>query len=164
MSKKIKDSNNVESEVPETVNDINEAGERNPAAELEEAKKDVPEKKRKKKVLVSGAEFWTFAPETENGDFDGVIFVGKYCGSVVREKDGKDAATNPNEKAGSIIGYDFEQEETGLHFIIGNSHAIQKGLEKAEYSKEALFEIEFLGKGTTANNKPYNRFEVSILE
>jgi hypothetical protein len=80
-----------------------------------------------------------------------------------REKDGKDADKNPNERAGAVMGYNFEQEGTGLMFIIGNSHAIEKALEKTGQDETLLFEIEFLGKGQTANNKPYNRFEVSVL-
>lgn len=142
------------------------AGSINPAEEHAKAKTEAaPTVKRTKKVLVSGAEFWKFAPEEgTNGDFDGVEFIGKYLGEVKREKDGKDAETNPNEKAGSVMGFNFVQEGTDRVWIIGNSDAIKKGLEKTGYNPDLLYCIEFLGKGKTANGKPYNRFEVSVLE
>jgi hypothetical protein len=116
-------------------------------------------KKRKKEVVVSGAEFWRFAPETDGGDFDGHEFFGYFRGEVKREKDGK----GEDQKAGSVIGYNFEQEGTGLMFIVGNSHAIEKALSKKSFSTELLWCIEFLGKGITADKKPYNRFECSVI-
>lgn len=101
-------------------------------------------------TLVSGAEFWKFE--------ENAVFIGNYVKNVVRDKDGKNAATNPNEKAGSIMGYMFA-DEFGQEHIIGNSHSIQKALEQIKFDKTVTLYIEFEGK-TTVNGKPFNRFHI----
>lgn len=117
-------------------------------------------KKTKMKTLISGAEFWRFAPEKEGAESDGEVFEGYYRGNQIREKDG----LKDDQKAGSIIGYIFEQAETGEHFIIGKGHSVEKALKAAEFNKEKMMRFVFLGKGTTAAGQPFNRFEIAIEE
>jgi len=106
-------------------------------------------------VLISGAEFWDFE--------ESPIFIGKYMDKVIREKDGPNAATNPNEKAGSVMGFKFE-DEFGQEHIIGNSNSIQKALEKIGYNKNVILYIEFEGKTTLASGKPFNRFHIQTVK
>ena len=105
------------------------------------------------KTIVSGAEFYDFEKNP--------VFVGKYLRDVVREKDGKNAATNPNEKAGSVMGYLF-QAETGDETIIGNSFSIQKALQDPK-NREVTLWIEFEGK-TEIKGKPFNRFHIQTVD
>lgn len=121
-------------------------------------------KERKKKVIISAAEYWKFAAEKPGDICNGSEFLGRYIGEIKREKDGAKADVDPSHKAGAVIGFEFEQLETGEHFIISNSHAIEKALEKTGYNTDLDYCIEFLGKGLTSSKQPYNRFEVSVLE
>lgn len=127
---------------------------------LEPVPASSPARKKKMKTLISGAEFWRFAPERPGEDHDGEVFEGYYRGNQIREKDG----LKEDQKAGSIIGYIFEQSETGEHFIIGKGHSVEKALKAAEFDKEKMMRFVFLGKGTTAAGQPFNRFEIAIEE
>lgn len=118
-----------------------------------------PKKRGKMKTLISGAEFWRFSPD-DKGGVDGEIFEGYYRGNQIREKDGK----GEDQKAGSIIGYIFEQADTAEHYIIGKGHSVEKALKAAEFNKEKMMRFVFLGKGTTAAGQPFNRFEIAIEE
>lgn len=117
-------------------------------------------RKKKMKTLISGAEFWRFEPEHGKTEFDGDVFEGYYRGNQIREKDG----LKEDQKAGSIIGYIFEQAETGEHYIIGKGHSVEKALKAAEFNKEKMMRFVYLGKGTTAAGQPFNRFEIAIEE
>lgn len=162
MSKKEKNNNPVEEmpaanfpaeNVPDNVD--TETGEildtTTPAA--------APKKRGKMKTLISGAEFWRFSAD-DKGGVDGEIFEGYYRGNQIREKDGK----GEDQKAGSIIGYIFEQADTGEHYIIGKGHSVEKALKAAEFNKEKMMRFVFLGKGTTSAGQPFNRFEIAIEE
>lgn len=116
--------------------------------------------KPKMKTLISGAEFWRFAPEEGKNEFDGEVFEGYFRQPQIREKDGK----GEDQKAGSIIGYVFEQAGTGENYIIGNSHSIEKALKAAEYNKEKMMRFVYLGKGKNSQGQPFNRFEIAIEE
>lgn len=119
-----------------------------------------PKKEVKFKTVISGAEFWKFAAEKEGDKVDGDTFDGYYRADQKREKDGQGA----DQKAGSVIGYVFEQSGTGLNFLIGKSHAVEKALNEAGFPKDKLMRFVFLGKGKTAAGQPYNRFEILIEE
>jgi len=115
-------------------------------------------------VLVSGADFWDFEEYP--------VFTGKFIRDVIRETDGKNAATNPNEKAGSTMGFLFSHvdlstgEETGEETIIGNSFSIEKAL-KDPKAKSSVLWIEFLGKKDakdTANGRPFNQFHIQTVK
>ena len=127
---------------------------------LDATEKPIARKRGKMKTLISGAEFWRFAPETPGGPSDGDVFEGYYRGNQIREKDG----LKEDQKAGSIIGFIFEQAETGEHYIIGKGHSVEKALNAAEFNKEKMMRFVFLGKGTTASGQPFNRFEIAIEE
>lgn len=102
-------------------------------------------------TIVSGAAFWDFEKEP--------VFVGTYIRNVIREKDGKNAATNPNEKAGTVMGFLFRGEDGGEH-IIGNSYSIQKALVNEKYRSVPLW-IEFEGKDP--GPPPFNRFHIQTV-
>jgi hypothetical protein len=140
---------NVENSMPELRNAEPEQNESEAA----------PAATGKMRSLISGAEFWKFAPEKDGEPFDGSVFEGYYMNEVKREKPGKDSEKQP---AGSVIGYLFRQKETETEFIIGKSHAVEKAIAAAQYNKEKYFRFEFLGKGKTADNQPYNRYDISI--
>lgn len=122
----------------------------------------VTRKKRIVRNLVSGADFHDFNEEP--------VFVGRYRGPVIREKDGPNVATNPNEKAGTVMGYKFTElldfdlptEKEGHDSIVGNSDQIKRGLEKAKDGE--IYKIEFLGKTENSKKQPVNRFRVDLIE
>ena len=121
--------------------------------------------KVKMKTLVSGAEFWKFDDERDDkgnvtAKKDGEVFEGYFVSQQKREKDGK----GDDQKAGSVIGYVFEQAETGDRYLIGKSHSIEKALISAEFVTDKLMRFVFLGKGKNSDGKPFNRFEISIEE
>lgn len=103
--------------------------------------------------LISGADFWDFEQEP--------VFEGAYVKEVIREKDGPDAATDPNQKAGSIMGYLFVTDD-GDEAIIGNSHSVAKAISKC--APKDYLRFQYLGKGQTASNKPFNRFKIDLLD
>jgi hypothetical protein len=105
------------------------------------------------KSVVSGAKFivWTV----------GMIFFGRIGKPVIREKDGANAEQNPNEKAGTIMGYEIVDKNGEVH-ILGNSATIKNAVEKV--GEGAIVRIEFLGKGTNAKNQPVNLFKIDELE
>jgi hypothetical protein len=97
----------------------------------------------KRKVLVSGAEYWDFNQEPR--------FTGYFVSNHMDDK-------------GKLIGFDFldEQQEK---WIISNSHSIDKALELTGYDSETLVEIIFKGKIIVkSTGKPFNKFEVAVLE
>jgi len=119
----------------------------------------VGEKKLKMKTIISGAEFWRFSPD-EKGHVDGNVFEGYYVCEQLREKDGK----QEDQKAGSVIGYVFEQSETGERYIIGKSHSIEKALTAAKFVTDKLMRFIFLGQGKNSAGQNFNRFEIAIEE
>lgn len=125
----------------------------------------------KKRTLVSGAEFWLFTDELADDNStvikkaDGSIFEGYFRGIQKREKDGK----GENQKAGSVIGYIFEQKNSdGAEYIIGKGHSVEKAIEASGVlngeNLDKCFTFEFLGKGKNADGKPFNKFTISIDE
>lgn len=108
--------------------------------------------------VISGAEFWDFDTDP--------IFAGEFTGKpAIREKDGKNAETNPNERAGSIMGFNFV-DKNGEMFIIGNSHQIAKAIEdcgKKGY-KHPRLRIEFLGQSPNASGQKVNRYKIDLLK
>jgi len=120
---------------------------------------DTPEEKPKMRTLISGAEFWKFSKD-EKGHVDGDIFEGYFVKPQIREKDGKEE----NQKAGSTIGYIFEQAGTGMQFIIGNSHSIEKALTAAGFVTDKLMRFVYLGQGKNGAGQKFNRFEIAIEE
>lgn len=109
----------------------------------------------KGETLTTGADFFKFS-ETNP------VFCGKYVRPVLREKDGKNAATNPNEKAGSIMGYLFVSADGGKEVIIGNSKAIEDVL-KVEANKKRTLWIEWTGKTDLGGGKTFNRFHIQTV-
>lgn len=118
-----------------------------------------PAKKPKMKTLISGAEFWKFDKD-ETGKVDGPVFEGYFIAEQKREKDGR----GEDQKAGSVIGYVFEQAGTGERYLIGKSHSIEKALTVSGFVKDKLMRFAYLGKGTNSNGQPFNRFEIAIEE
>lgn len=104
----------------------------------------------RKKKLISGAKFWDF---DENPVFIGTLLPGV----VVRERDSPDGT----QKAGSVMGYNFVTRD-GEAVVIGNSHAIEKAVSQIE-AGDAI-EIIFMGKETSGTGKPFNRFEINVVE
>jgi hypothetical protein len=105
---------------------------------------------RKKRVIVSGAEYWDFDENT--------TFIGTWTGrEMKREKDGKE----DNQKKGDVIGFYFV-DENGQEWVISNSHQIKKAVEQVEEGDK--LEIIFKGKTENASGKPVNRYEISVIE
>lgn len=108
-------------------------------------------------TLVSGATFWDFDVKP--------VFIGSFTGKeILREKDGKNAATNPNEKAGSVMGFEFKDVDGNVH-LIGNSYSIAKifaGKEGQKHVGKKMF-IEFEGKDEQAGKPPFNRFHIQTV-
>lgn len=105
------------------------------------------------KTVTSGANFFKFdeklAPE----------FKGKMIKPVIREKDGEDE----NQKAGSVMGYEFMDVDGELH-IIGNSHAIEKAVKDGSIKPGDFVLITFKGKTTNRANKPVNVFKIDLFD
>lgn len=112
----------------------------------------------KGETIVSGATFWDFDKKP--------VFMGTFTGKeILREKDGKNAATNPNEKAGSVMGYEFKDVDGNIH-LLGASYSITKVFGGAEGKKRAgvVMYIEFEGQEPAANGKPaFNRFHIQTV-
>lgn len=136
----------------------------NPKDQHEQQEEREQPKKPKFRTLISGAEFWKFADEEKDGKVvaqkDGEVFEGYYKAEQKREKDGQGA----DQKAGSVIGYVFEQAGTGTNYLIGKSHSIEKALTASGFPKDKLFRFEFLGKGKNSSGQQFNRFEIAIEE
>ncbi len=101
------------------------------------------------KPLISGAEFHDFEATP--------IYNGKLVSEQVREKDGE----GENQKAGSVIGFIFENK-AGEQSIIGNSHSIAKAVSMVKLGD--WLRIEFLGQGAKNNGQKFNRFKIDALE
>lgn len=123
-------------------------------------------KEKKKRIirnLISGAEFHDF-------EEDSAVVYGRFIGPVKREKDGPNVDKNPNEKAGTVMGYQVEEiinfdddnERVSGYTIIGASEQINRGLERAKHGE--LYRFEFMGKTVNSKNQPVNRFRVDIIE
>lgn len=112
--------------------------------------------------LISGAEFHDFDEEP--------VFAGIYHKPVIREKDGPNVEKNPNEKAGTVMGYQFttlldfntDKERQGYDAIVGNSEQIKRGLEQAKDGD--IYRIEFKGKTTNSKNQPVNIYRVDLYK
>lgn len=131
--------------------------------QVEETKTEqTPEPKKPKiRTIISGAEFWDFDEEP--------IFIGRFKTEVLREEDVLDKDGKKVHSAGDTMGYLFEAEEDGEEHIVGNSHQIQKALELVKQDEsvnlnDAVFYIEFLGKGENSKKQPFNRFKIGLLE
>lgn len=105
------------------------------------------------KNLTSGAEFHKF--ETAP------VFIGKYVEPALREKDAPDAGDDESKKAGSVLGYRFEDLDGEQH-LIGASAGITKAIEKTKPG--AWLRVEFKGKTKNAKGQPVNRFQVDEFE
>lgn len=102
----------------------------------------------KKTTLVSGKSIYHDFNETP-------VFVGNYV-SEKRNEDNK------------LVGFIFSNED-GEEILISSSSAIEKALEMEFNGKPVKtlpnqLEISFYGKVMTKSNKPYNRFQVDIIE
>jgi len=100
----------------------------------------------RRRKLVSGAGYHNF--ETDP------IFEGTYISPVISEKD-------PDK----VIGFLFISSD-GEEKIVGNSHAIAKALNQsfAEGLDRPYLVITFRGKVTLKDGKPFNRFDVELIE
>lgn len=102
--------------------------------------------------IISGADFFDFEKTA--------IFSGKFESVVRREKD---HPTDFTIKAGDVMGYLFTDKNGDQH-IVGASHQIEKALTAENEGVGNYYKIEYLGKGTTAANKPFNKFRVDAYE
>lgn len=142
MSKQTKENgavSEVQNPVPPTMNDSEGL--------------PILKEKRKFKNLISGADFKEFG--------EGEIYEGTFLRETIREKDGPNVASNPNEKAGTVMGYLF-RNDSGKEEIIGASHQITEVMKKA--SQGDYFRFTFLGKTENAKGQPVNRFRIDIAE
>lgn len=105
------------------------------------------------KNLISGAEFHNFEKVP--------VFIGKYSSDQMREKDGPDAETNPDQKAGALMGYNFEDANGDLH-LIGASALIKKAVSVCKIGD--WLKIEFTGKAKNAKGQQVNRFKIDVFE
>jgi|SRR3989304_3732928 len=105
------------------------------------------------RTVISGAEFKEFV--------EGEIYVGVYGEPVIRKKDGLDVANNPNEKAGTTMGYTF-QDDNGVDVIIGASQQVTEVMQQCKKGDYVRF--TFLGKGVNSKNQPFNRFKIEVAE
>ncbi len=104
------------------------------------------------KDIISGADFFDFELRA--------VFSGKFEHPVIREEDSQ---TNPEQKKGDVMGYQFEDINGDKH-IVGASHQIEKALTAEGEGVGQYYRITFLGKGTTSSNKPFNKFKVQRYE
>lgn len=109
--------------------------------------------KRTFRTVITGAEFKEF----EIGE----VFEGAYIEKVIREKDGPNVAKNPNEKAGTVMGYLFKPDG-GFSEIIGASHSVNEVMERCKKGDYVRF--TFLGKGENSKGQPFNRFQIEVAE
>lgn len=109
--------------------------------------------KRNFRTVVTGAEFKEF----EIGE----VFEGAFVEKVIREKDGPEADKNPNQKAGTVMGYLFKPDK-GFPEIIGASHSVNEVMERVKKGDYVRF--TFLGKGQNAKNQPFNRFQIEVAD
>jgi hypothetical protein len=100
------------------------------------------------KTIVSGADFFDFDLKP--------VFSGKFLHTVIREADSE---TNKDFKKGDVMGYMF-QDINGDDHIIGASHQITKALTAEDQGVGNYYKITYLGKGQTAKNQPFNKYEV----
>lgn len=112
-----------------------------------------PKTQRKFRTVITGAEFWEPA--------EGEIFEGTYMENVIRKKDGPKAATEPNQKAGALMGYLFKADN-GREEIVGNSQQVMEVMSNCKFGDYVRF--TFLGKGETAAKQPFNRFRIEVAE
>lgn len=117
--------------------------------------------RKPKRTLVSGADYHDFELNP--------IFQGKFLNEFIAEVDEEDEkGKKTGNKVQKCIGFLMVNED-GEECLISNSHAIEKGFNleyepgKTVKSQHDWVEIEFLGKETLRNGKPYNKFKVSLL-
>lgn len=102
-------------------------------------------------VLVSGAEFHDFEKDP--------YLVGVYNGEKsVREKDG----TEPNQKAGDIMGYVFTTKK-GEKTICPANFSVKQAIEKIGTNLPAIVEVTFLGKTALDGGKNFSRMRIQKL-
>lgn len=136
--------------------------------EKEEVKQEgITEEPRevKGRVLVSGSEYWNFE--------ENPIFTGTYVSDVIKEGD---------KGGGKLIGFEFEENDTGDLYIISNSHLINKSLEmnikmavkddkgkmvekvvKVKEIPGAILKFEFKGKRDKQDGEKVNVFRIELL-
>lgn len=112
-----------------------------------------PKTQRKFRTVITGAEFWE--------PTEGEVFEGTYIENVIRKKDGPKAATEPNQKAGALMGYLFKADN-GREEIVGNSQQVMEVMSNCKFGDYVRF--TFLGKGETAAKQPFNRFRIEVAE
>lgn len=105
------------------------------------------------KTITSGANFFKFDEKLSP------IFKGKMIKPVIREKDGEDE----NQKAGSVMGYEFADVNGELH-IIGNSHAIEKAVTTGQMKPGDFVVITFKGQTKNRLGKPVNVFKIDLFD
>lgn len=90
--------------------------------------------------------------------------VAKLIEQVLREKDGPNAASKPNEKAGALMGFLCEDLVRGGTVIVGSSTLIEQAMKTAK--EGTVFGIEFHGKkqSTTDKSRSINSFSVVEAE
>ncbi len=101
--------------------------------------------------IVSGAEFHDFEKTAR--------VIGILGEPVIREKDGK----GDNQKIGDVMGYCVTLSDDS-EVIVGNSASIEKVVTEGKIKKGEIILFEFLGKGKTADNQPFNRFKIGRLK
>lgn len=99
------------------------------------------------KQIISAADFKKFEV--------GESYSGKFLKPVLREKDGNE----PNQKAGDIIGFLFE-DINGDETIIPAAERIIKALTAEGQGIGNFYKITFEGKIQMKNGKFFNRYDV----
>lgn len=121
----------------------------------------------KGRVLVSGSEYWDFE--------ENPIFIGTFVSDVIKDKEG-------DKDHGKLIGFEFEENDTGDLYIISNSHLINKSLEmnikmavkddkgkmvekvvKVKEIPGAILKFEFKGKRDKQDGEKVNVFRIEML-
>jgi len=90
---------------------------------------------------------------------DDNIFIGKFVEKFLRKEDSK---TEPDKKAGDLMGYKFV-DESGNEEIVGSSSTVKQVMEPETgepVKAGAVIGFEFLGKGITSKKRPFNKFNI----
>jgi hypothetical protein len=96
---------------------------------------------------------------------DDPIFIGKFVENFLRREDSK---TEPDKKAGDLMGYKFTDED-GNEEIIGSSSTVKQVMQPDDKDKEPvkageIIGFEFLGKGITSKKRPFNKFNIYLFD
>ncbi len=112
-----------------------------------------PRKERPKGMTVvsSGAGYHDFVKEP--------VYEGSFVDKFLAPKDMKGLNGEKIAK-GDCIGYNFVDEH-GKLTIIGRSYSITDALEKDGFKTNTNWWIEFEGKSTLKNGKPFNKYYIA---